>query len=98
MISPSIGRVVWYFPHGMKSKNEDRQPLAAMVAYVHTDRGINIGFLNEHGHQQAAQNVYLVQDDIYPDSELQPFAQWMPYQVAAAVKHPVDPVEDVKRP
>lgn len=84
MIKPTVGRVVWYWPVGPKSKEAGDQPCSAQVAYVHSDRSINIGFFDHHGHACAATSVPLVQEgDVYPSG---PFAEWMPYQKGQAVR------------
>lgn len=84
MIKPTIGRVVWYWPIGLKSKEAGDQPCSAQVAYVHNDRMINIGFFDHNGHACAETSVVLVQEgDEYPNG---PFATWMPYQMGQAAK------------
>jgi hypothetical protein len=85
MITPSIGRVVWYYQHGATQRDANEQPRAALVAYVWHDRMINLGGFDSNGVPFAATSVRLLQDDEQPDAQ-QPFAQWMPYQVATAKK------------
>lgn len=83
MIKPTVGRVVWYWPLGLKSKEAGDQPCSAQVAYVHGDRMINIGYLSHNGLACAATSVTLVQDgDEYPEQG--GFCEWMPYQKQVA--------------
>ena len=81
MIVPTIGRVVWYYPHGMA---DGVQPLDAHICYVHDDRRINIGGFDKNGDPYSASSVVLVQEgDSMPTGA---HAMWMPYQVQAAKK------------
>lgn len=82
MIKPTVGRVMWYWP---KVFPDDWQPLAAMVAYVHSDGSVNIGYLDETGAHHLATSVPVVQDQqTRPDG---PHVVWMPYQIGQAKKH-----------
>jgi hypothetical protein len=86
MIQPTIGRVVWFTPqHGTAHQNDVEQPLAALVAYVHSDRLINIGFFDQDGVAHAASSVALLQDDD-AKPEAGRFCTWMPYQKGQAAK------------
>lgn len=82
MIKPTIGRVVWYWPNG---KFEGRQPFSAMIAYVHSDTMVNIGYLDANGISGHATSVPLVQEitKVSPDYR---FCEWMPYQKGQAAK------------
>jgi hypothetical protein len=61
------------------------QPYAALVAYVHGDRCINVAAFNENGTPLSACSVPLLQDDdAVPANGY--FAQWMPYQKGQAAK------------
>lgn len=84
MIKPTIGRVVWYYKWGKTQIDANEQPNAAIIAYVHFDTMINIGFFDSNGFARAAQSVQLLQDgDEMPQS---PFCCWMPYQKGQAAK------------
>jgi hypothetical protein len=85
MISPTIGRVVWFQPSKSADQPLRDQPYAALVTYVHGDRCINVGGFDANGNHFAACSVALLQDD----DETLPhgyFAQWMPYQKGQAAK------------
>lgn len=94
MISPTPGRVVWFTPITLANmatpyQYDQRQPLAAMVAYVHHDRMINVVFFDQHGDSHSATSVPLLQDDdLKPEQGY--FACWMPYQKGQAAKHEKD--------
>lgn len=77
MITPTVGRVVWYYPDGASQSSVGAQPCAATVAYVHGDgRFINIGYLDCNGNSKAATSVRLIQEgDEQPDD---PYCCWMP--------------------
>lgn len=84
MIEPTVGRVVWYWEHGKTMKDAGEQPRAAMIAYVHSNRCVNISFLTCNGEQAARTSVVLVQDgDPLPDYD---FCEWIPYQKGQAAK------------
>ena len=78
MISPTVGRVVWFWPTGL-TKTE--QPWAALVTFVHDDHRINVGGFNANGEPFAMTSVRLLQDD---DPSTAPCATWMPYQKGQA--------------
>lgn len=85
MIKPTVGRVVWFWPSAAEFLNND-QPQAAQVAYVHSDRMVNLSVVNHNGEQRAQTSVALVQDgDKLPEQGS--FCSWMPYQVGQAKKH-----------
>ena len=81
MISPTVGRVVWYWPEGPKVE----QPWAAFVTYVHGDRMINVAGFTDVGAPFFKNSVSLLQDD---DKSTFGgcFASWMPYQKGQAAK------------
>lgn len=85
MISPTVGRVVWYWPNGNMDKAAGSQPWAASIAYVHGDRMVNIGYLDSGGTPGAATSVLLVQPGD-PLPELGGYCEWMPYQHGQAAK------------
>lgn len=90
MISPSIGRVVWYTP----ATNEDPcfvksstagEPCAALVAKVWGDRMVNLAVFDANGISHSRCSVTLLQDDDV-GNELGRYASWMPYQKGQAAK------------
>jgi len=82
MIKPTVGRVVWYWPDG--AGGPEAQPYAAIIAYVWSDRLINIGYFDQDGEHDNEISVVLVQEgDPRPASR---FCEWMPYQMGQAAK------------
>jgi hypothetical protein len=85
MIKPSIGRVVWFQPAHVAAAKDLPQPFAALIAYVHHDRCINVGGFDSGGMHYAATSVPLLQDDD-PIPEHGYYARWMPFQVGQAAR------------
>ena len=85
MITPSIGRIVWFQPSKPAVQPLRGQPLAAIVTYVWSDRMVNLTVFDQAGAPFTATSVTLLQDD-----EEKPqhgyFAEWMPYQKGQAAK------------
>lgn len=88
MIKPTIGRVVWFTP----SKNSAEsgfvagdQPLAAIVAYVHSDKMVNLTVFDANGNPHSKTSVDLIQDG-EPKPEWGFCCEWMPYQKGQAAK------------
>ena len=82
MIKPTVGRVVWFYKYiyGQGHKG----PLAAHVAYVHSDSVLNLMVIEESGNPRSETSVQLIQDnDPIPDNT---YACWMPYQKGQAAK------------
>ena len=86
MISPSIGRVVWFWPTKEVDVPEPEQPNAALVVYVWGDRMVNLVVFDSNGNSRGETSVTLLQDDDVPNA-CGRFASWMPYQVGQAKKH-----------
>lgn len=86
MIEPSVGRVVWYYPHQDDGGTVNGQPHAATVAHVLSARLVNLGIVNENGSPYAKQGVQLLQDDDLAPTDGSGYAAWMPYQVGQAAK------------
>lgn len=84
MIQPTIGRIVLYYPGGKTQVDKEEQPFAAQIAYVHSDRMVNLGFLDHRGQSGAQTSVCLVQDgEPLPEHG---FCCWMPYQIQQAAE------------
>jgi hypothetical protein len=80
MISPTIGRVVLYWPPAPRPD----KPHAALVCDVHGDRLINVGGFRANGQPFAHTQVQLLQDDdVAPESDA--FCAWpsLPTQASA---------------
>lgn len=87
MIKPTVGRVVWYRASEPDPiKLDSKQPLAALVTYVHGDRMVNLVVFDPNGVPCPRTSVTLVQegDSILNGSS---YCEWMPYQVGQAKRH-----------
>lgn len=96
VISPTIGRRVWYWPSDFdRGKYEvvlatlivcdGEQPCDAGICYVHSDRLVNLTVADHEGKMHRRTDVTLVQ----PGDELPAsggYATWMNYQVEQAEK------------
>jgi hypothetical protein len=82
MIKPTIAQVVWLY--GARGVNLDlRKPFAVDIAFVWSDRMLNVGYLDHLGQSRSLTSVVLLQDDdLKPEG--QPFCTWMPFQVGQA--------------
>lgn len=90
MIKPTVGRVVWYHPSmdfapDASLRFDPYHPLAAIVAYVFSDRLVNLMILNQDGIPQNRTKVRLVQEGESGPQE-GGFCEWMPYQKGQAAK------------
>lgn len=87
VITPTVGRVVWYTPtenDGMSKHGG--QPFAAHVVFVHNDRLVNLVVFDHDGRAHQRGSVQLSQEgDSVPS--IGGYAEWMPYQVGQAKKH-----------
>lgn len=96
VITPTIGRRVWYYPseydRGVRAEKPESiiqasqsQPCDAGVCFVHSDRLVNLTVADHNGNMHRRTSVKLVQ----PGDEIPAgggFCTWMPYQVQAAAK------------
>lgn len=91
-IRPTIGRALLFYPHGRKQyQATDRsiQPNSARVTYVHSDRLVNIGYIDGNGIPGNMTSVVLVQPgDTIPDDR---FCCWMPYTIQQEEKKRLEP-------
>lgn len=89
MISPTVGRVLWFYCFGYRegfTNQPDNQPCAAIVVRVWDDRLVNLVVFDAIGRSFPFSSVTLVQEgDSIP--EFGYYATWMPYQVGQAKKH-----------
>jgi hypothetical protein len=84
MITPTIGRVVWYYPKGMQHTS---QPHPALICYVWSDMMVNVGGFDSNGVPFADTSVLLLQDEgSYGNPGGGSWACWMPYQKGQAAK------------
>lgn len=84
MIRPTVGRVVWYRPNGREELNvlDPAQPLAAIVAFVHGDKMVNLSVIDHVGQRHAVERVLLLQEGDNPSTGH--YCEWMPYQKQVA--------------
>lgn len=90
MITPTIGRKVWYSPtaygaHEFGKRGE--QYFDATIVYVHDDRHVNLVITSHVGLPFFRSAVPLLQDGDAPRPE-GGHALWMPYQVGQAKAAP----------
>jgi hypothetical protein len=82
MITPTVGRVVWYHAPGAA---QGAQPQAAIIAFVHNDRLVNLHVIDPNGIASGATSVPLIQEG--DNISLSGFyCEWMPYQKGQAAK------------
>lgn len=80
MIKPTVGRVVWYWPHvndADAGPHPGDQPLAAHVAHVHNDTSVNLMVIGKNGVAFPKLNVSLWHGE--ESKQLRPdvgFAEW----------------------
>lgn len=90
MIKPTVGRMLHFIPTAdyMASRHlafgDPSQPLAAVIAYVHSDAMVNLTVWDQNGLQFSVCSVPLVQGDTLAGGSF--YAQWMPFQKGQAAK------------
>lgn len=89
MIAPTPGRIVWYYPSDADHHTGDfaaGRPHAAIIAYVHSDRMVNLAVFTVGAGLARRSSVKLLQDgDPAPANER--YCEWMPYQKGQAAKN-----------
>jgi hypothetical protein len=89
MIKPTVGRVVLFTPSTTPDPgfiHRDKvKPCAAIVAYVWSDRMVNLVVFDQNGTAFGKTSVALLQDDD-AKPEYGYFCSWMPYQTGQAAK------------
>ena len=84
-VTPTVGRIVWYYPWYGTVPPPGGQPRPAIIAFVNNDGTVNLGWWNVDGSPGAAsgaQSVPLVQEGTAPPTnaaycrfpDLQPYA------------------------
>ena len=101
IIHPGVGRRLWYWasafdrgelehkPASVMTASNPSQPCDAGIAYVHSDRLVNLTVSDHNGVVHQRTSVRLVQPGDAPPPAGVSWAQWMPYQVQQAVKEQV---------
>jgi hypothetical protein len=84
MITPTVGRVVWFqqmtpgvFPGSEKTR-------AAIIAHVHNDRLVNLCVIDANGATLSRTSVQLVQEG--DELPVTMHCTWMPYQLGQSAK------------
>jgi hypothetical protein len=99
MITPTVGRVVWYRPQehidGL-TQHDPAQPMAAHVAYVWNDELVNLLVIDHGGKVHSRTSVPLIQEGGTCTAGSSPFCEWMPYQKGQAAKY--EALEKEKKP
>jgi len=85
MITPTVGRIVWFRAKLQEGLPQDTPERAAIVVGVLGDRAINVLVFDFDGHAVPMLNVLLLQDDDSPPTAVS-YCQWMPYQKGQALK------------
>lgn len=81
MITPTIGRIVWFWNvHPLRLE----QPEAAIIAYVHSDTCVNLGVFRDNGNCTGFGSVTLWHGEGEPPAGA--YCEWMPYQKGQAAK------------
>lgn len=90
MIKPTVGRVVlfrrcaqWHQPGFIVE--DPTVEMAATVAYVWSDRLVNLSVVDHGGATHRVTSVRLLQDDDTPGGDSH-WCEWMPYQKGQAAK------------
>lgn len=87
MITPTIGRVMWFHPgeflNGM-TQHSAHQAMTAHVCYVWNDNLVNLFVIDHAGVTWARTSVPIVQDGSPYTVGASPYAEWMPYQKKVA--------------
>ena len=86
VITPTPGRVVWFHPGKYDDLiSTDPQPLAAIVAYVHSDWMVNLTVCDRNGEWHSRTSVRLRQ--VNDEADVNSYCEWMPYQIGQAKRH-----------
>jgi hypothetical protein len=89
MITPTPGRIVWFYPDVNDGRTRDSSgfvPLAAMVAKVIHERCVNLTVSGDDGTTYGAQNIVLLQEGFKLADPDRAYAEWMPFQKGQAAK------------
>lgn len=86
IITPTVGRVVWFHPYKGDKIDFSTQPLAALVTYVHSDTMVNLVVFDSNGNSHSRTSVYLMQSNGLAPCEGDMYCEWMPYQKGQAAK------------
>lgn len=82
MITPTVGRTIYYKPRTSEVLYVHDQPWICFITHINADGTINVYALNEVGQPIAKNHMTLAQDRDPVEGEV----YWMPYQVGQASK------------
>lgn len=91
IITPTIGRKVWFHPNGLKLTTagpievfDEKQALDATIVCVYGDLMVNLSVTDHGGRVHSVRSCTLRQDgDAAPTGY---YCEWMPYQTGQAIK------------
>ncbi|HEY4037822.1 MAG TPA: hypothetical protein VGM15_03290 [Burkholderiaceae bacterium] len=98
LITPTVGRIVWYYPHRTEPIDcNPGEPLAAIVARVHNEASVTLCVFDSGGAPHVKRSVPLFQDEKQEQQYIgvSSFCCWMPYQKGQAAK--TEQLQDVVR-
>src|SRR5690348_1563914 len=90
MITPTVGRVLWFHPHPTDlelarfAQAHDGRAFAAIVAHVWSDTLVNLMVIDPNGVTHARTSVELWHGE--GERPAGTHAEWMPYQKGQAAK------------
>jgi len=86
MITPTVGRIVWYRAKILEGSHPKESPeQAAIIVNVHDDRTVNLVIFGHNGEIVPKSHVPLVQDGDKLPSQFG-YCEWMPFQKGQAAK------------
>lgn len=99
LITPSVGRIVWYHPKKHEDGGRLSQHQAAIITYVHSDTLVNITTFDAAGIPRSRVQVFLAPHDhlISREQAVAGYAQWMPWQVDQALKEQASKLVEAAR-
>ena len=84
MITPTVGRKMWYRPQGNLSpgqvQHDKTTPFDATVVYVWGPEMVNLLIADHNGNIEARTSVPIVQEGGSWRAGESPYCEWMPYQ------------------
>lgn len=85
LISPTVGRVVWFYPSLLTGESgfappSGDMPLAAIVAHVWSDTMVNLAVFDANGKAHSRTSVQLIHEELTADRLSDAFCTWMPFQ------------------
>lgn len=88
-IKPTVGRVVWFYPHANSGEagfepTSAGEPLAAVIARVWSDGMVNLTVFDASGKPHSRTSVELLQEPGPARAASGGFCTWMPFQKGQA--------------